>query len=124
MKTPEQKAEEYLKSIYKECFDDPCYTPDVSQSKKDFLAGYKAANEWISVEDELPEQISYSVDDPNGNSLYFYKHYNVKGYFKNAGETEAVWIGVYMPYSVGWNFKVIKPKNTIDFIVTHWKPIE
>ena len=55
MKTPEQKAEEYLKSIYKECFDDPCYTPDVSQSNKDFLSGYKAANEWISVDDELPE---------------------------------------------------------------------
>ena len=45
MKTPEQKAEEYLKSIYKECFDDPYYAPDVSQSKKDFLAGYKTAND-------------------------------------------------------------------------------
>ena len=55
MKTPEQKAEEYLKFIYDESFDDPCYAPDVAQSKKDFLAGYKAANEWISVDDELPE---------------------------------------------------------------------
>ena len=55
MKTPEQKAEEYLKSIYKECFDDPSYAPDVAQSKKDFLAGYESANEWISVEDELPD---------------------------------------------------------------------
>ena len=45
MKTPEQKAEEYLKFIYDECFDDPCYAPDVAQSKKDFLAGYNAANE-------------------------------------------------------------------------------
>lgn len=59
MKTPEQKAEEYLKFIYDECFDDPCYAPDVAQSKKDFLAGYKAANEWISVEDYFPENETY-----------------------------------------------------------------
>ena len=59
MKAPIEKAEEYLKSIYKECFDDPCYTPDVAQSKKDFLAGYQSANEWISVEDDLPDNETY-----------------------------------------------------------------
>ena len=89
MKTPEQKAIEYLKSIYKECFDDPCYAPDVAQSKKDFIAGYKAANEWISVDDELPDNETYiNIKLKNGDiGSIFYEtrsdFIKLKRYFTN-----------------------------------------
>lgn len=49
-KTPEEMAEEYANST------DSC---DVDQeyafAYKGFLAGYKAAQQWISVKDRLPE---------------------------------------------------------------------
>ena len=47
MKTPEQKAEEYVANAY-------IVFPQ-SAVKTAYIAGYNAANEWISVEDELPE---------------------------------------------------------------------
>jgi|GEM_PF-1980726 len=55
MKTLHELAIEYAKSIYQEEYDDPTFAPDVFQTKNDFAAGYKAAKEWISVEDELPQ---------------------------------------------------------------------
>ena len=59
MKTLHELAIEYAKSIYQEEYDDPTFTPDVFQTKNDFAAGYKAAQEWISVDDELPENETY-----------------------------------------------------------------
>ena len=59
MKTLHELAIEYAKSIYQEEYDDPTFAPDVYQSKNDFAAGYKAAFEWISVDDELPENETY-----------------------------------------------------------------
>ena len=47
MKTPEQKAEEYVANAY-------IVFPQ-SAVKTAYIAGYNAANEWISVDDELPE---------------------------------------------------------------------
>jgi hypothetical protein len=47
MKTPEEMAEEYADL----CVSDAYYAP----LKAGFLAGYKAAQQWISVEDSLPE---------------------------------------------------------------------
>jgi hypothetical protein len=55
MKTLHELAIEYAKSIYQEEYDDPTFAPDVFQTKNDFAAGYNAAQEWISVEDELPK---------------------------------------------------------------------
>lgn len=48
VKTPEQMAEKY--SFHK-------YIPNTKQSRfgaDDFLAGYQAAQQWISVKDQLP----------------------------------------------------------------------
>lgn len=50
-KTPEEMAEEY--SFNYMLLDDPKYA--MSITKKAFLAGYKAAQQWISVKDRLPE---------------------------------------------------------------------
>ena len=91
---------------------------------KERITELEGENEWISVEDELPKQITYTVEDEeNGNTLYFYEHYAVKGYFENKAKTESTWIGVYRPCSVGWYFQVIKPQKTVNFIITHWKHI-
>ena len=116
MKTPEQKAEEYVANAY-------IVFPQ-SAVKTAYIAGYNAANEWISIDDELPKQITYTVEvKENGNTLYFYEHYAVKGYFENKAKTESIWIGVYRPCSVGWYFQVIKPQKTVNFTITHWKPL-
>ena len=95
MKTPEQKAEEYLKSIYKECFDDPCYAPDVSQSKKNFLAGYKADNEWISVDDEPKKEMWIIAKTEYPKTFPFYKSM----------------------------FYALENKEQLKLNLTHWKPI-
>ena len=48
MKTPEQMAEEYAS----EYVTDPGYI----LSKSGFLAGYQAAQQWISVKERLPKE--------------------------------------------------------------------
>ena len=66
MKTPEQKAAEYCKKTNGICAEckkvKNCNIEEKIGSCKSkfpyyfaFLAGYESANEWISVEDELPE---------------------------------------------------------------------
>jgi hypothetical protein len=60
-KTPEEMAEEYLDKNYEL---DPHFPADVQGDKLPdrqaarpaFLAGYKAAQQWISVKDRLPEE--------------------------------------------------------------------
>ena len=81
MKTIEEKAEEYLKLIYDESYDDPDYFYDVNQSRKDFIAGYKAAQEWISVDDEFPENETYiNLKFKNGDigSMFFETNADMK----------------------------------------------
>ena len=116
MKTPEQKAEEYLKSIYEECFDDPCYTPDVAQSKKDFLAGYKAANEWISVEDELPKR---GIDVLCKSKSFFESGYNevciLIGFLRVDKDEFIVSV---------WNQHDMMYESLETAKVEYWKPIE
>ena len=52
MKTPKQMAEEWASSRWYAKHD-----PTMSErSKVAFLAGYQAAQQWISVKDRLPEQ--------------------------------------------------------------------
>lgn len=55
-KSKQQLAEEYCNKIYQEAVGEEMYAPDVYQSKKDFIAGYEAAeSKWISVEEGLPK---------------------------------------------------------------------
>lgn len=55
-KTPEQMAEEYANDWHKDC-DYPAeilrHTKKATETV--FLAGYKAAQQWISVKERLPE---------------------------------------------------------------------
>lgn len=64
VKTPEEMAEEY--SFHK-------YIPNTKQSRfgaDDFLAGYKAAQQWISVKERLPEHgIPVLVFDTLANAI-------------------------------------------------------
>ena len=55
MKTPEQKAEEYVANAYIVFPQSAVKTAYIAG----YNAGYNAANEWISVEDELPENETY-----------------------------------------------------------------
>ena len=51
MKTPEELAEEYAQTI-----ETCCGTSDIIiAAETAFFAGYKAAQQWISVKDRLPE---------------------------------------------------------------------
>lgn len=89
-----------------------------------FRSGVEFAQRWIPVEYEMPAKITNPSPQSNGNTLYFYENYLIKGYYENKSKTEEVLIGVYMPCSVCWYFNVIKPVYTLNFIVTHWRPIE
>ena len=70
MKTPEQKAAEYCKKTNGICAEckkvKNCNIEEKIGSCKSkfpyyfaFLAGYESANEWISVDDDLPENETY-----------------------------------------------------------------
>ena len=47
MKTSKELAEQYCNKIYQEAVDDVMYSPDVFQSKKDFIAGFSAQRKII-----------------------------------------------------------------------------
>lgn len=78
MKTIEEKADEYaqkcmFRSVVKSFFE---------EKKESFTAGYKAAQEWISVEDELPENETYILVkyryDETQLDFMFYESINIK----------------------------------------------
>lgn len=89
-----------------------------------FRSGIAFAQRWIPIEEELPEQITHPVDQSNGNTLYFYENYIVKGYWHNEAKRKEILMATYMPCSVCWYFNIHKSKNTVDFTITHWRPIE
>ena len=47
MTTSKELAEQYCNKIYQEAVDDVMYSPDVFQSKKDFIAGFSAKEKII-----------------------------------------------------------------------------
>ena len=87
MKTPEEMAEEYAWKHY---------GYSAINHQLDFLAGYKAAQQWISVKDRLPPDgakvllivfgdihygwIDQSPSDPTEYCLYFSNTYIDKGH--------------------------------------------
>ena len=73
MKTPTEKAIDYCLEV----------EGQIHQSYIDaFLAGYKAAQEWISVKDELPENETYILVkyryDETQLDFMFYESINIK----------------------------------------------
>lgn len=55
MKTIEEAAKEYQTKIYEDVFEEGSLSEQKLQCINDFKAGIAFAEEWISVEDELPE---------------------------------------------------------------------
>ena len=96
MKSIEEKAEEYAKKKIKG-YNDYFLQPQFSNAQTDFIAGYKAAQEWISVDDELPEtEMWINVKSELSGISPFYKSM----------------------------FYVIENKTALKLNYTHWKPIE
>jgi len=98
MKTPTEKAIDYCLEV----------EGQIHQSYIDaFLAGYKAAQEWISVEDELPSEIGqYLVKKLHGQITIMHFHAPF-----DSGKRIFQWWGFGR-----WNDQHKQ--------VTHWKPIE
>lgn len=96
MKTPEEMAEEYAKFAKKYVADSVRKQILIANDKVAFLAGYKAAQQWISVKDRLPPDgvkvlliifgdihygwIDQSPSDPTEYCLYFSNTYIDKGH--------------------------------------------
>ena len=99
MKTLHELAIEYAKSIYQEEYDDPTFAPDVFQTKNDFAAGYNAAFEWISVEDELPQEHKYGIS---------------KDVLTLAGSKHSV---------KNYDHIIKQWSGSQNITVTHWRPI-
>jgi hypothetical protein len=56
MKTPEQMADEWARDWHKDCdYPEEILKHTIEATKTTFLAGYKAAQQWISVKERLPE---------------------------------------------------------------------
>ena len=90
---------------------------------KDFKAGIEFAQRWISVDDELPLEISTDKKDINGNGFTQYISYIVKGYFDSKGKPEAVKIAWFRPFVTKWDFRFDKKEYEPEFIITHWRLI-
>jgi len=122
MENIQQKAIDYADNIER---------PGCSYNQglqRGFTEGFKEALKWIPIEEELPEQITNPVKQTNGNILYFYEKYLIKGHYYHGDRIvrEVVFTATYMPYSVSWYFNVDDPdaENSLPFRVTHWRTIE
>ena len=71
----------------------------------------------IGFDDKMPEEICEPEEQSNGNTLYFYKSYLVKGSYFN--KKTGYFVSMYKPCSICWYFD--KPN---DFTITHWKLLE
>lgn len=105
MKTIEQKAREYADLFCERCLsrsgDNCAPTKDRCTPRKrmikDFLAGAKAATEWISIDDELPKNEQLILTKEPDSRIDLIR---------------------------GWQLlERIKPFAVADFY-THWRPIE
>lgn len=94
-----------------------------TSSESAFMCGYDRACQeyeeklrWIPVEEKLPEKNTYIKKQSNGNTLYFYDIYLVKGFYHNEAKSDGKMSAFYVPCSVSWYFQV--PNN---FTVTEWR---
>jgi len=94
MKTIEEKAEEYAKNKIKG-YNDYFIQPQFSNAKTDFAAGYNAANEWISVDDEPKKEMWIIAKTEYPKAVPFYKSM----------------------------FYILENKEQLKINFTHWKPI-
>ena len=115
----EEKARKYYNLIAKQSGNHDC----AECAEAGFKAGVEFAQQWISVEDEIPLEISTDKKDINGNGFTQYISYIVKGYFDSKGKPEAVKIAWFRPFVTKWDFRFDKKEYEPEFIITHWRPI-
>lgn len=110
MKTIEEAAKEYQTKIYEDVFEEGSLSEQKLQCINDFKAGIAFAEEWISVEDELPN---------------FHKNKLVRG-------TQDLYlvkmsVGSISPkttYKISFLVKEDRWNCECDWnVVTHWRPI-
>lgn len=108
-KTPEEMALEYIKDV--ETARNPSVTATAfPQMQRCFLAGYKAAQQWISAKERLPEPNTLVVilheDEMNLNyrkpPVYFGKH-DGKYWLETLDHSDVAWQG--------------------PCCITHWMPL-
>lgn len=80
------------------------YAEDVEAKLLEMESKLKQANEWISVEDRLPETGRYLCNVIEQNSL---------------GKSQFIWNCGYNEHDKVWNSEGFKGGETI----THWKPL-
>ena len=98
MKTAEEAAIEYAKNV-KYLSD---FIHDGPSAKEGFLSGVAFAEEWISVEDELPE----------------------RGIVVLAKCGKTYWIADLQPHGKGLTLYSIRgSRYSEEFEATHWRPI-
>lgn len=121
MKTPEQMAIDYIKDV--ETARNPSIaTTAFPQLQRCFLAGYQAAQQWISVKDRLPKigtdvLVKVSKDsvmsDDNGNNPepIIYDFYSVMSLYYQNGQHI-------------WDTRPITDACPLKWDdVTHWMPL-
>ena len=85
-----------------------------------FNAGIEFAQQWISIEEELPENKSFITESKNNRNKHLHGiKYFLKGYYNDNTELVGYECGEYFPGSVCYFF--LRPNN---FTVTHWRPVE
>lgn len=106
----EQIAEERYPATYEEegiRFDSPNY----KQLRAAFISGYNAANEWVSVEDRLPEtNPKWDAPDFHVPLLIFYDGHIYMGSYSN--------LDGRLPF---FSISFIHSKDSLP--VTHWMPL-
>lgn len=70
---------------------------------------------WIDINTQIPIFDCYPIKQSNGNTLYFYNEYLVKGYYNENKENIGIEYAAYKPGSCFYYFSV--PNN---FTVTHY----
>ena len=102
MKTIEKAATDYQTKIYEDVFEESSLSEQKLQCINDFKAGVAFAQEWISVEDELPE----------------------RGIVVLAKCGKTYWIADLQPHGKGLTLYSIRgSRYSEEFEATHWRPI-
>ena len=115
MKTIEKAAIDYAQKVYPQINGEHEVDIDgaiISNSANSFIAGIEFAQQWISVDDELPEE---TIDFPFEKYLVL-----VDIYAKNySARTVTCAIYECKKWSIDRD-----TEDIIEFTVTHWRPIE
>ena len=108
MKTIKEAAKEYAKKAWSKYANPSDY--NLNGSELDFKEGVKFAQQWIPVEEELPQKMQ---TEPTVSKVVQVKSKNFKEPFcAFYDHLHNIWI----PYPFGSNSQILR--------ITHWRPIE